>query len=171
MEAIVRATSLVTRVRFEATSTGIGAPAPQNRNPPAAATPLLSISKPSWVVKSESNIRKERITKPDPPCVVCRGSGRVDCSDCNGRGRTNHIQLTMLPKGEWPKWCRRCGGSGLGYCNRCVGTGEYRYIMGFHFMNKESNRVQDNQVGNFQGSQTFSELLLNNDQCGLDNER
>ncbi|KAL3624937.1 hypothetical protein CASFOL_031605 [Castilleja foliolosa] len=102
--AIVRATSSVTRVRFEAPTTTTGAPAPQNLNPPAAATPLLSISsKPSWVVKSESNVRKERITKPDPPCVVCRGSGRVDCSDCNGRGRTIHIQLTMLPKGEWPK--------------------------------------------------------------------
>ncbi|KAG2574325.1 hypothetical protein PVAP13_7KG321850 [Panicum virgatum] len=39
----------------------------------------------------------------------------------------------MLPKGEWPHWCRICGGSGLDYCFLCHGTGEYREPMGFHF--------------------------------------
>ena len=74
-------------------------------------------------------------------------------------GRTNHAELIMLPKGEWPHWwgtrfiacksgfalhdganphnpffrCRICGGSGLDYCFRCHGTGEYREPMGFHF--------------------------------------
>ncbi|KAH0465753.1 hypothetical protein IEQ34_005856 [Dendrobium chrysotoxum] len=38
-------------------------------------------------------------------------------------GRTNHVNLVMLPKGEWPRWCKACGGSGLDYCNRCLGTG------------------------------------------------
>lgn len=35
--------------------------------------------------------------------------------------------------------CRTCGGSGLGYCNRCLGTGEYRDVMGFHFMKVNTN--------------------------------
>ncbi|KAK4762541.1 hypothetical protein SAY87_013570 [Trapa incisa] len=100
--------------------------------------PLLSFSKPSWIVQTESNVRKEARTKPDPPCVVCYGSGRVDCHPCNGKGRTNYIHLAMLPKGAWPKWCRRCGGSGLDYCSRCMGTGEYRYLMGFRFMENEN---------------------------------
>ncbi|XWS65742.1 hypothetical protein CRYUN_Cryun05aG0139300 [Craigia yunnanensis] len=55
--------------------------------------------------------------------------------------RTNHAHLEMLPKGEWPKWCRTCGGSGLSYCSRCLGTGEYRYIMGFHFMKRDADHT------------------------------
>ncbi|XP_020248169.1 uncharacterized protein LOC109825707 [Asparagus officinalis] len=98
------------------------------------------LSKPSWIVKSESNVRLEKFRKPDPPCVVCDGSGRVDCHHCRGRGRTNCVHLVLLPEGEWPKWCKVCGGSGLGYCNRCLGTGEYRDIMGFHFMKMNTNR-------------------------------
>ncbi|KAL0410845.1 UNVERIFIED_CONTAM: hypothetical protein Slati_3674200 [Sesamum latifolium] len=178
MAVMVRATNSLTTVRLEATSTGNGAPAPENLNPPAApapARPLISVvSKPSWVVRTESNVRKQRITKPDPPCVVCRGSGRVDCHSCSGNGRTNHTQLAILPKGEWPKWCRSCGGSGLGYCNRCLGTGEYRYIMGFKFMNKESDQLQDNQIYQVRrqmSSRSFTELLLNDDQSESDGER
>ncbi|KGN46279.1 uncharacterized protein LOC101214526 [Cucumis sativus] len=105
--------------------------------------PRLSISKPSWIVRTESNVRREKIKKPDPPCVICNGSGRVDCHHCCGRGRTNFVDLEMLPKGEWPKWCRTCGGSGLGYCSRCLGTGEYRYIMGFQFMKMENDESKD----------------------------
>ncbi|XP_072074359.1 uncharacterized protein [Arachis hypogaea] len=99
---------------------------------------LISLTKPSWVVRTESNVKKKRRKKPDPHCVVCEGSGRVDCHQCCGKGTTNKVYLEMLPKGEWPKWCRTCGGSGLGYCSRCLRTGEYRYIMGFHFMNRDS---------------------------------
>ncbi|XP_024440780.1 uncharacterized protein LOC7469390 isoform X1 [Populus trichocarpa] len=100
----------------------------------------LSLTKPSWIVRTESNVRKEIRKRPDPPCEVCHGTGRVDCPHCSGQGvnqppsRTNCVHLAMLPEGEWPKWCRTCGGSGLSYCSRCLGTGEYRYIMGFHFM-------------------------------------
>ncbi|KAF2542388.1 hypothetical protein F2Q68_00032421 [Brassica cretica] len=47
--------------------------------------------------------------------------------------------MEMLPRGEWPKWCRSCGGSGLCECSRCLGTGEYRYIMGFRFLNKHGD--------------------------------
>ncbi|XP_042473121.1 uncharacterized protein LOC122055648 isoform X1 [Zingiber officinale] len=118
----------------------------------------LAVSKPSWVVRTASNVRREKMKKPDPPCVVCAGSGRIDCHNCQGRGlhsscinsaylpdpnidlyclhklyrRTNCLELAMLPKGEWPRWCKVCSGSGLDYCNRCLGTGEYRDIMGFH---------------------------------------
>ncbi|PKA52503.1 hypothetical protein AXF42_Ash019130 [Apostasia shenzhenica] len=99
----------------------------------------FGLSRPTWVVRTESNVPKERIIKLDTPCVVCSGSGRVDCRNCQGKGRINHINLAMLPKGEWPRWCKVCGGSGLGYCNRCLGTGEYRDIMGFHFMKMDTN--------------------------------
>ncbi|XP_052194738.1 uncharacterized protein LOC127802766 isoform X2 [Diospyros lotus] len=72
-------------VRLEATGSGNGAPPPP-RNPSPAATPLLSVSRPSWIVRTESNVRKERKKRPDPPCVVCSGTGRVDCHHCCGRG-------------------------------------------------------------------------------------
>ncbi|KAK1583321.1 hypothetical protein Q3G72_022763 [Acer saccharum] len=117
----------------------------ESSNSSKDASRQLSFPKPSWVVRTESNVRKHIRKKPDPPCVVCRGSGRVHCHHCSGQGRTNEVQSTMLPKGEWPKWCTICGGSGLTYCSRCLGTGEYRYLMGFHFMNmnRNRNRVDD----------------------------
>lgn len=82
----------------------------------------------------QSNIRRERPKRPDPPCTICRGTGKIDCRNCFGRGisctpcsllllvswsykpvlswpwnlgftgRTNHADLVMLPKGEWPQW-------------------------------------------------------------------
>ncbi|KAG0488458.1 hypothetical protein HPP92_007269 [Vanilla planifolia] len=42
-------------------------------------------SRSSWIVRTESNVRKEKIRKPDPPCMVCAGSGRVNCRQCEGR--------------------------------------------------------------------------------------
>ncbi|KAM0934174.1 putative Heat shock protein DnaJ, cysteine-rich domain superfamily [Dioscorea sansibarensis] len=99
----------------------------------------LQASRPSWI----SNVRKEKLKRPDPPCVVCNGSGRINCHFCSGRGRTNCVHLLMLPKGEWPKWCRTCGGSGLGYCDRCLGTGEYRDVMGFHFMKMSTKPLRN----------------------------
>ncbi|XP_074280064.1 uncharacterized protein LOC141605265 [Silene latifolia] len=102
----------------------------------------LSISKPALIVRTESNVRKMRRKKPEPSCVDCNGSGRVDCHHCHGKGRTNLTELMMLPKGEWPKWCKTCGGSGLAYCDRCLGTGEYRDIMGFQFMKREAGLSQ-----------------------------
>uniref|UniRef100_A0A803QDE7 Uncharacterized protein n=2 Tax=Cannabis sativa TaxID=3483 RepID=A0A803QDE7_CANSA len=62
---------------------------------------------------------------------------------CYMTGRTNCTHVEMLPKGEWPKWCRTCGGSGLDYCPRCLGTGEYRYVMGFQFMKRDVSHTQD----------------------------
>ncbi|XP_057800274.1 uncharacterized protein LOC131015848 isoform X2 [Salvia miltiorrhiza] len=166
--AVVMTASL-SAVRSEATTAGNGAPAPENQKPPPPrprlARPFLSVSKPTWIVRTESNVRKERIAAPVPACVVCRGSGRVDCYNCNGRGRTNEMEMTMLPKGEWPKWS--CGGSGLAYCARCVGTGEYRYIMGFHFMNKDAHLPpKDNPTYHRRSSHTFTDLLLNTDSDG-----
>ncbi|KAM0849702.1 hypothetical protein ACQ4PT_053568 [Festuca glaucescens] len=93
----------------------------------------LGVSKPSWVVRTESNVRRERPKRREPPCTICNGTGAIDCRICFGRGRINHVNLVMLPKGEWPQWCKICGGSGLDYCHRCHGTGEYREPMGFHF--------------------------------------
>uniref|UniRef100_A0A803M4H6 Uncharacterized protein n=1 Tax=Chenopodium quinoa TaxID=63459 RepID=A0A803M4H6_CHEQI len=112
---------------------------PRKSQSNSANSHLLSIPKPSLIVRTQSNVRIEKKRKPEPACVVCGGSGRVDCNQCHGRGRTNYTDLIMLPKGEWPNWCRTCGGSGLGYCSRCLGTGEYRDVMGFHFLKRESN--------------------------------
>ncbi|KAJ8533580.1 hypothetical protein K7X08_006904 [Anisodus acutangulus] len=127
---VIRLTCFLNAIRGKA-------PNDQPSNP--KLPPLLSVPKPSWVVRTESNVRKARRKQPDPPCVVCKGSARVECFHCHGRGRTNFVDLEVLPRGEWPKWCKTCGGSGLGYCSRCVGTGEYRYIMGFHFMRRDAD--------------------------------
>ncbi|RYR00312.1 hypothetical protein Ahy_B07g088435 [Arachis hypogaea] len=107
-------------IRFESGSFN-GLPPP--RSPKLSPHSHISLTKPSWVVRTESNVKKKRRKKPDPHCVVCEGSGRVDCHHCRGKGRTNQVHLEMLPKGDWPKWCRTCGGSGLGYCSRCLGEG------------------------------------------------
>ncbi|KAE8661668.1 Multidrug resistance protein ABC transporter family [Hibiscus syriacus] len=129
------------------------------------AVPLL-LPKPTWVVRTESNVGRKIMKKPDPPCVVCKGSGRVDCHYCHGRGRTNHAHVEMLPKGEWPKWCKSCGGSGLSYCSRCLGTGEYRYIMGFNFMKRDNDSTQDTkyQIEGDRDSQSTADRLLHREQ-------
>ncbi|CAB4269330.1 unnamed protein product [Prunus armeniaca] len=142
----LRSLSSFTAVRFEAPkSNGAPIPPPRHQDP----LPRLSVTKPSWVVRTEasyqSNVHREVRRKPDPPCEVCTGSGRVNCHDCYGTGRTNSVDMRILPKGEWPKWCRTCGGSGLGYCSRCLGTGEYRYLMGFQFMKMDSSHNRDNK--------------------------
>ncbi|CAH9095645.1 unnamed protein product [Cuscuta europaea] len=67
-------------------------------------TPRLPVSKPSWIIRTKCKVGMEGRKKADPPCVVCGGSGRVDCSRCNGRGRTNHVELEVLPQGKWPEW-------------------------------------------------------------------
>ncbi|KAI3681437.1 hypothetical protein L6452_36232 [Arctium lappa] len=140
-----------TVVRFE------GAPSPDSYNQPVRppSTPLLSLPKPSWIVRTESNVRLEKRRKPDPSCVVCGGSGRVDCYDCCGKGRRNNVDLAMLPNGEWPKWCKTCGGSGLAYCSRCLGTGEYRYLMGFHFMKSNEDEALNRDQGNYKVRDQF----------------
>ncbi|KAJ0779216.1 putative Heat shock protein DnaJ, cysteine-rich domain superfamily [Helianthus annuus] len=165
----------LTAVRFPVTNSSNGAPPPDSHNnppppppspsPPPPRTPLLSVPKPSWIVRTESNVRIEKRRTPDPPCVVCRGSGRVDCFDCSGKGRTNGVDLAMLPNGEWPKWCKTCGGSGLAYCSRCLGTGEYRYLMGFHFMKKDEDEAQKNmKVRDVLRARKRAEDLLPNDE-------
>jgi hypothetical protein len=85
-----------------------------------------------WIVKTESNVKREKKKLPDPPCVTCEGTGKVKCKRCCGRGRTNFTELVMLPKGEWPKWCWDCSGCGNSFCTRCFGTGEKRGTIGFH---------------------------------------
>ncbi|KAG9452235.1 hypothetical protein H6P81_005139 [Aristolochia fimbriata] len=119
---------------------------PPDRFPlPAKPSPRFAVSQSTWVVRTESNVRKEEKRRPHPSCVDCRGSGKADCRFCCGRGRTNCVEQVMLPRGEWPKWCKICGGSGLDYCSRCVGTGEFRDIMGFHFMKMDPSTGGNNK--------------------------
>ncbi|XP_057531491.1 uncharacterized protein LOC130809728 isoform X2 [Amaranthus tricolor] len=127
--------------------------APRYINPSFLGSILFVIKAYNLIYKTqdlqlhiESNVRIEKRRKPEPSCVVCEGSGRVDCYHCHGKGRINYTELSMLPKGEWPKWCKICGGSGLGHCTRCLGTGEYRDIMGFHFMKRESDHPPKHTV-------------------------
>ncbi|CAH9095644.1 unnamed protein product [Cuscuta europaea] len=61
-------------------------------------------------------------------------SGFQTFVDHKNKGRTNHVELEVLPQGKWPEWCRYCSGSGLSDCSRCLGTGKYRHTMGFDFM-------------------------------------
>lgn len=137
-------------------------------------------------------------------CVICHGTGRVDCFSCCGKGKENNFSLcfsTSYVSYDWllffcdiwlkgglivwmwkcfqkenglngkyfedkrcswgfvslcyliqePKKvkdfcfgcfghrCKSCGGSGLSDCSRCLGTGEYRYIMGFRFLNQNDD--------------------------------
>ncbi|KAH7284450.1 hypothetical protein KP509_34G054700 [Ceratopteris richardii] len=65
--------------------------------------PWKDLKRP-WLVQSESNVRRIGRKLPDPPCTMCKGTGQITCKQCRGRGRTNFIELVMLPKGEWPNW-------------------------------------------------------------------
>ncbi|KAJ0739777.1 putative Heat shock protein DnaJ, cysteine-rich domain superfamily [Helianthus annuus] len=61
--------------------------------------------------------------------------------------------------------CKTCGGSGLAYCSRCLGTGEYRYLMGFHFMKKDEDEAQKNmKVRDVLRARKRAEDLLPNDE-------
>ena len=83
------------------------------------------------IVKPRRFTRVPESGVPEEPCVKCAGCGRVTCPDCEGRGRTNMIELAMLPKSVWPEWCGYCRGSGKVYCSRCQGQGNYRQKLGF----------------------------------------
>lgn len=98
-------------------------------------------------VKSEENVKLEARVIPDPPCVVCKGHGRVKCGRCAGRGRLNFKEQPMLPKGEWPQWCWDCRGCGMSYCTRCLGTGEKRGKIGFHFPDDDDESPNANPDG------------------------
>ncbi|PSS24571.1 Chaperone protein like [Actinidia chinensis var. chinensis] len=150
--SVTRAASVLPAVRCEATGSSNGAPPPRNPRP---FNPFFYVPKPSWIVRTESNVRIEQKKKPEPPCVECSGMGRVDCRYCCGRGRTNHVNEEMLPKGEWPKWCMACRGSGLNYCSRCLGTGEYKQFRGFRLHNRGPNSPR---------SPSAADLLLNGEQ-------
>lgn len=102
----------------------------------------------SMKVKTESNVKREPSQLPDPPCVICKGKGKVRCNRCCGRGRLNFKEMAMLPKGEWPQWCWDCRGCGLSYCTRCLGTGEKRGIIGFHFPDDTSPNGSTDLVQN-----------------------
>ncbi|XP_043716649.1 uncharacterized protein LOC122664747 isoform X2 [Telopea speciosissima] len=92
MEAGTGRSSLVMAAKFETISfDGF------HRNPNLLQR--LSSSKASCVVRTESNVWKERHKKPDPPCIVCEGSGRVKCHHCQGRGAilVEEVALVIAP--------------------------------------------------------------------------
>ncbi|KAH0980761.1 hypothetical protein GBA52_007938 [Prunus armeniaca] len=96
----LRSLSSFTAVRFEAPkSNGAPIPPPRHQDP----LPRLSVTKPSWVVRTEasyqSNVNREVRRKPDPPCEVCTGSGRVNCHECYGTGQTQ-LTCEYSPKGN-----------------------------------------------------------------------
>ncbi|WZN66046.1 hypothetical protein HKI87_14g76090 [Chloropicon roscoffensis] len=66
-------------------------------------------------------------------CVNCSGTGKCDCTYCGGIGRANYTDTNVLPAGQYPVWCKECGGSGLSYCVRCQGTGNNIFQQGIGF--------------------------------------
>ncbi|RYR23047.1 hypothetical protein Ahy_B03g068323 [Arachis hypogaea] len=59
--------SLLTMVQFES---GIFNGLPPPCSPKLSPHSHISLTKPSWVVRTESNVKKKRRKKPDPHCVV-----------------------------------------------------------------------------------------------------
>ncbi|KAJ8625965.1 hypothetical protein MRB53_019272 [Persea americana] len=55
----------------------------------------VALSKPSWIVRTESNVWRDVRKKPHPPCVVCKGSGRVDCHHCQGKGAGLVVEVAL----------------------------------------------------------------------------
>ncbi len=54
-------------------------------------------------------------------CFICRGSGRIPCRSCGGRGRSTSINS----KGKFKRdTCLRCRGTGNVRCERCSGEGK-----------------------------------------------
>lgn len=48
-----------------------------------------------WIVKTESNVRKEPRLLPEPSCTVCKGPGKVRCSRCSGQSQLNFKEKIM----------------------------------------------------------------------------
>ena len=45
----------------------------------------------------QSNVLKTERRRPSPSCVICNGTGRVDCHDCSGRGLSLSLPPPPLP--------------------------------------------------------------------------
>ncbi|KAL0022077.1 hypothetical protein WJX79_003385 [Trebouxia sp. C0005] len=113
--------------------------------PLTAAWSGFSSSKPPepvWV-ETHRGVPNVAVVKPENPCKVCLGKGKVTCGTCEGKGRTNGLQYRMLPSGMWPTWCKSCRGSGLWYCQRCMGTGVKRDPIGFRLPHEASDSDED----------------------------
>ncbi|CAF2154387.1 unnamed protein product, partial [Brassica napus] len=63
----------------------------------------LQVTPPETRIRA-CGAKTETRRKEKGRCVICHGTGRVDCFNCSGKGRTNCVDMEMLPKGEWPKW-------------------------------------------------------------------
>ncbi|KFK39093.1 hypothetical protein AALP_AA3G200300 [Arabis alpina] len=46
----------------------------------------LYLNKPSWIVTTQCSAKTKTKRKEKGRCVVCHGTGRVDCFNCNGKG-------------------------------------------------------------------------------------
>jgi DnaJ-class molecular chaperone len=52
-------------------------------------------------------------------CPECSGTGKLDCTYCDGEGYT-------AKDGEWEILCDICFGEGKQDCDECDGTGEVK---------------------------------------------
>ncbi|KAF2541453.1 hypothetical protein F2Q68_00032422 [Brassica cretica] len=46
--------------------------------------PRIYLNKPSWIVTTQCGAKTSR--KEKGRCVICHGTGRVDCCNCSGKG-------------------------------------------------------------------------------------
>ncbi len=78
---------------------------------------------------------KEVTLKRDEKCSTCSGSGakagtsKVTCSACNGKGKVQSVQRTMMGTFATTKTCDKCQGSGKTIehpCSDCSGSGIVR---------------------------------------------
>lgn len=113
------------------------AAAPLFSNGDAADAPLVRVGRCSggevhfsgdqW---AEGALNEHRQRRPEAPlasqdsdssyvtnCLACSGTGRAECSRCDGSGRVGGIL------GLWTRDCPLCGGRGEDGCEQCLGTG------------------------------------------------
>ncbi|KAA0267236.1 MAG: hypothetical protein EDM79_15140, partial [Chloroflexi bacterium] len=84
----------------------------------------LSLSFGEAVFGTEKVIEFQR----NEQCQNCKGSSRIRCTTCNGRGETIHERQTFLGKMIQTVTCPTCNGSGeviSSPCSICQGKGTY----------------------------------------------
>ena len=68
------------------------------------------------LVVKEDNIRTTLMVEQTGACPICQGSGKVQCTNCNGTGRFTYGRTKVT--------CVGCSGTGQAACDECNGTGE-----------------------------------------------
>ncbi|KAJ7539351.1 hypothetical protein O6H91_11G088500 [Diphasiastrum complanatum] len=79
----IRSSNVVAQMCMEVSSSSNGHPTDLHFD--LMGSPFTKC-KSKMIVKTESGVKREKLTKPDPPCVVCGGTGKTDCFMCDGRG-------------------------------------------------------------------------------------